>query len=386
MNTQLNREPRGLRCVRNEAEPTMHDVARVVNGVSAAFGEFRQQQSERLAAIEHDVDALNAAAVGGQLGVGGRRRPDALADLLKCDALAALRDGKANTATIPLGASVRDVLAAVTGDGDGAYSAPPSFDPRIAGIGDKSGDLLALLPTIPVASGAFQYNRVTSAYANAAAGQGAQGTTKAEQAVPLSLVTAPIETVAVTCPASEQILADAPALRQQLGRLLLSGVREALEAKLVAGAGSANAITGLTHAGTAYADANATTTPDVVSSAAAALRNLGWRAGGVIMNPSAWHAVRTSKGDDAHYLSGTFDQPAAPSLWSLPVVESPALDANTIVVFDPAQCAFLDRMQVRVDLGRNADDFSRNLMTLRCELRAGLAVFAPSAVAVITLA
>jgi hypothetical protein len=39
-----------------------------------------------------------------------------------------------------------------------------------------------------------------------------------------------------------------------------------------------------------------------------------------------------------------------------------------------------------VAMGLVNDQFSRNVLTLRCELRAGLAVFAPSAVLKVTLA
>jgi hypothetical protein len=50
------------------------------------------------------------------------------------------------------------------------------------------------------------------------------------------------------------------------------------------------------------------------------------------------------------------------------------------LVFDASQIAILDRQSARVELGRESDDFTRGLVTMLAEVRAGLAVFSPSAI------
>ncbi len=72
-------------------------------------------------------------------------------------------------------------------------------------------------------------------------------------------------------------------------------------------------------------------------------------------------------------------------MWGLPVVTSPAVDQGTAIVVDTAQLLVLDRQQPNVALGRENDDFSRNILKVRGELRAGLMIFATAAVQVVTL-
>lgn len=73
-------------------------------------------------------------------------------------------------------------------------------------------------------------------------------------------------------------------------------------------------------------------------------------------------------------------------MWGLPLIQTPAVAAGTVLVLDPMQAAILDRWSPRVELGRDADDFTRNLLTIRGEIRVGLAVFSPAAVLKVTLA
>ncbi len=58
----------------------------------------------------------------------------------------------------------------------------------------------------------------------------------------------------------------------------------------------------------------------------------------------------------------------------------PSLPAGTAIVMAPDACAILDRVQTTVMLGFSADDFTRNLVTILAEARAGFAVFSPGAV------
>jgi len=47
--------------------------------------------------------------------------------------------------------------------------------------------------------------------------------------------------------------------------------------------------------------------------------------------------------------------------------------------------ALLDRQSVMLEVGHVGTQFAQNLVTLRAELRAGLAVFSPSAILEVTL-
>jgi hypothetical protein len=49
-------------------------------------------------------------------------------------------------------------------------------------------------------------------------------------------------------------------------------------------------------------------------------------------------------------------------------------------VLDTSQVALLERQDATVQMGWIEDQFARNVVTVRAELRAGLAVFSPTAV------
>ena len=109
--------------------------------------------------------------------------------------------------------------------------------------------------------------------------------------------------------------------------------------------------------------------------------NAGWNPGLIILNPTDWHIIRSERtATEKAYVAGGWSNPAAPSIWGLPVITTPSLTAGTALILDPSQCAILDRMQARVEIDRDGDDFSKNLITLRSEIRTGLAVFSPTAV------
>ncbi len=56
------------------------------------------------------------------------------------------------------------------------------------------------------------------------------------------------------------------------------------------------------------------------------------------------------------------------------------------LILDTTTAALLDRQQVTVEASRHdGDNFRRNLVTILAELRAGLAVFAPTATRLVTL-
>lgn len=372
------------------------EVRSLVDEVGGAIRAFKEQYNAaltkadaRIDEVEKAVDQANimlqARQMFGGNGSGTANPNRTVAAALHDNAsMAALRDGKLRSALVPLGIGVK---AAITGDGANPYPLQPQRQPGIQGIAQRPLTVLDLLPAINVNAGSFEFNRIGAAFANAADYQVAQGDTKATQAVPVDLVTVPIATVAAITAASEQVLSDEPSLQARIGDLLRYGVRAKLEAELVAGAGGTGKITGLTQVGAAFTAAAGEAAVDRISECAAALSAAGWRPSAIVMNPADWHAIRTAKADTAGvYLAGSYDQPATPNVWGLPLVQSAALAAGSAIVADFAQCALLDRRAIAVQVGYVGDQFAQNLLTIRAELRAGLAVFAPSAVRIVSLA
>jgi HK97 family phage major capsid protein len=63
----------------------------------------------------------------------------------------------------------------------------------------------------------------------------------------------------------------------------------------------------------------------------------------------------------------------------MPVVETDALAAGTMLVGDFSKAVLFDRQAVSISVGTINDQFTRNLVTVLCEMRAAFAVVRPTA-------
>ncbi|WP_312377539.1 phage major capsid protein [Pseudomonas oryzihabitans] len=247
---------------------------------------------------------------------------------------------------------------------------------------------LDLLPVVPVTAGTFEFMSLTAA-ANGAALQVNEGDLKAESTPAFAVQRADIVTIAHWVRASNQVLADAPALERQLGDLMTYGVEAKLETEVLKGDGTTGHMLGLLKQATPFLPANPATTQaaDRIGQAITSLGAIGWVARAVLMNHTDWFAIASMKDADSNYIMGSPRNPGPLSLWGVPVVLSAAMTAGTALVLDTAQVALLDREQATVMASRDdRDNFVTNQTTLLAELRAGLAVFAPGAVLSVPLA
>ena len=296
------------------------------------------------------------------------------------DQLTQLRNRAAKSVIVPVNEMTIKTL--ISGEGD---STNTGFDvqgqrmPGIANAPRRRLSLLDVLPAIQVNSSSFEFVALDG-YVNAADYQIEQGDLKAEQDMPNALQTASIATLAVTLAASEQVLADAPGLTQFLDSHLRYGVMSKLEAELITGAGGTGQIDGLLNQATAFTASSGAAAADALGEAIAALESSGWTPGVVVMHPNDWQTIRSERTTDGEYVASGWNQPAGPSVWGVPVVTTAAMTEGNALVMDPAQVALLDRQSVNVATGLTDDQFLRNCITIRAELRAGLACFAPTAV------
>lgn len=308
---------------------------------------------------------------------------------LSGDALAPLAKGQSKQARIPITASIDQLRKSfIHGDQAGSSSDSDLVTPmtqRVAGIAGWTGRPLSILDVIrrlPCNSNTFEFNRINS-YTSAAAYQVLEGGAKAQGSVPVELERVSIRTIAHYFKASNQVISDEPSLMGFMETLLRYGVMEKLERELIGGTGT-DSIAGLLAPGnfTVFTPTtDATNAADKIGQAIAYLRIVGWEANLILLHPNDWQAMRAERASTSNeYLVGSWSSPAAPNVWGVPVVASPAVTEGDCLVLDANQVAILDRQNPVVEIGYVDDDFTRNLMTMRGELRAALAVFAPSAV------
>jgi len=342
-----------------------NDAIAKVNGLAANLTEIEQTIVDKLARGDYvpaasigsivtaspEYKALNLAA-GQTPGAGFRLRVEA------------------NTLTGQGGSPVENVDTLVPTDRR-AGIVPGAF--RTLRVRD-------LIPTVPTSSNAWQFVRELL-FTNAAA-ETAEGAAKPEATLTFEDMTVNIRTLAHFIKASNQILADAPALRSYIDTRLRYGVELREETQIVAGNGTGQNISGMTASGnyTAFSPTTGDNAIDSVNRAKYAIIAADYMATGVLMNPADWGAIeRLKDGVNGGYLVGNPFGSITPVLWGLPVVATNSMTATKFMVADfVTSYEYAERQTTVVDIGYVNDDFTKNLVTIRAEKRGALATIRPA--------
>lgn len=238
-------------------------------------------------------------------------------------------------------------------------------------------NILDVIPTGRTSSNAIEYTR-ESGFTNAAA-EAAEGTHKAESGLTFSLVSEPVRTIAHWLKISRQALDDAPAVASYIDQRMRHGLMTKLQTQIINGAGSAQ-IAGLAAVGRHTAFSPTTANPlDSIGEAIDLMRGDDFQPGAILLNPLDFGSiVRAKKGEDGGYAldSGRDIFATVPGLWGVPVAVNPSVTEGMFFVLDPSQVMLFSRQEATVELFEQDDiNVQYNLVTVRAELRAALAVF-----------
>lgn len=233
-------------------------------------------------------------------------------------------------------------------------------------------------------SNAIQYVQETG-FVNAAA-TAAETTLKAESTMKFDLKTVPVATIAHFVQASKQILADAPMLASYIDGRLRYGLAYAEELQMLKGDGTGSNLLGMVPQATPYqvpagSGLVADTMIDQLRYAMLQAVLAEYPATGHVLNPIDWARIETLKDEMGRYIIGNAADGAAPRLWRLPVVETPAMTADKFLTgaFKLAVQLF-DREDANVEIStEDRDNFVKNMVTIRGEQRVGMAVYRPEA-------
>lgn len=298
------------------------------------------------------------------------------------DGFSGLKAGQKTSGRLTQHAGVRAIITNPDRGDSGATSYPtaPQRVPGIQGIPTPPLTLLDVLPIQPVESSTFEYVYLDD-FLSGAAYQNVEGDEKGEGDLPTTLQRAEIATIATWIPASKQVLDDNDQLQSQISLLMASGVRQKLEHEVLAGAGGTGEINGLINQATPIIS-TMQHPADRIGEAITTLKARGWNPTVVVMSPADWFAIASERAEtgNGQYVLGSPRDPSPPSLWGVPVVVTLSMPDGQALVLDTATLALLDRQEVTVEASRHdGNNFRRNLITILAELRAGLAVYAPTA-------
>lgn len=211
----------------------------------------------------------------------------------------------------------------------------------------------------------------------------AENALKAESDMQLEEASVSTRVIAHWMRATRQVLSDVSQLQSIINQRLIYGLAYREELQLLNGDGTGQNLSGIIPQATAYAAPITVDTPtsiDMIRLMALQASLAEYPASAIVMHPSDWAWIELLKDNDKRYLIGNPQGGIAPTLWGLPVVATPAMTVDKVLVgaFDMGAQVF-DQWASRVEVGYQNDDFTKNKVTFLAEERLALAVYRPQA-------
>lgn len=214
-----------------------------------------------------------------------------------------------------------------------------------------------------------------------------EGSTKPKSSLALEAKTANVVKIATHMKVSDEMLEDVAGLAGYLTTRGTSKYRLKEDQQLLYGTGQNNQLEGLTVAATAWGAATINSPLnnlyDVTVDGAANLAKKNYAASGIMVHPTSWFDLITTKDQDGQYIvPDLIRQGLAPAqLAGVPVIKNTAVAEGDILMANFAQMATLfDRRGVSVRFfEQNEDDAINNLITVVIEGRLALPVYLPNA-------
>ncbi|WP_168356147.1 phage major capsid protein [Lysobacter enzymogenes] len=375
--------PRGIQQVR--AEGNSNEIKGLIEGLNKAVADFKAYHQAELKQLRGTIDDHAMALAGQQMNGGGARAVQTLG-------VAALKQAKDNSSfaamqtweqgNCRLNVQMSVKAAALTNQN----GQPAGGGPNIPSVPEYGGirapvllapRLLQILPSREVQKDAVQFIQLNAT--GDAAEQIHEGDEKAEIELGGALKVANIATIAGHTTASRQVLDDGEdeGLQQKIDNTLTTKTLLRLDDQLINGPGGQGRIHGLLPQATAFAPVIGETPADMIGEMIVTMVNEGYGTNLILMNPMDWFKLQLTRVNetDDEYVFGSPTAPLAASLWSTRIVPVPSLAAGNVLGLDTAHVTVLDRMRASVLLSNSHKDyFTRNLVLILAELRAGLEV------------
>lgn len=275
-------------------------------------------------------------------------------------------------------------LKAVFSTGAGWAPAAPRAPGYIESAQRRPVGVIDLIPSAPTSTPAGTYMEETT-FTNTAA-ETAEGDAKPEATLVLTERSWQARKIPVILPVTDEQIEDVEGVQAYVENRLPFMVRQRLSGQILVGNGTAPNLRGVLNVvGIQTQAKGADPTPDAVYKAMVKIMTTGQAfPTGVAFNPLDWQDVRLLRTNDGIYIWGNPSEAGPERIWGLDVRLDQALTENTAVVADWSMTELKIRKGLTVEVGYNADDWSKNKQTFRAETRVAFIVYRPAAVCSVT--
>ncbi|WP_082553958.1 phage major capsid protein [Rhizobium sp. Leaf453] len=376
----------GLKLATDEVKRFAEEADKKVKAGEQLSQESKQKADEALVKLNEIGARMTEAEQklarrGGDDDGGNRRKSigEQVTDNEEVKALLASKRGRARV-------SVKAIISSLTTDANGSAGdlIVPQRQPGIVASPNRRMTIRDLLMPGRTSSNAIQYVKETGFTNNAATVSETSGASKPQSEIKFDLVTAPVTTIAHFVKATVQILDDVPQLQSYVDGRLRYGLDFVEEAQLLMGGGTGTDLNGIYTQATAFSAPFTPADQTMIDTIRLALLQAAlaeYPASGIVLSMHDWARIEMTKDGEGRYILGGPGSGAQPLLWRLPVVETQAMTVDKFLVgaFNMAAQIF-DREDAHVDIStEDADNFTKNLVTIRAEERLALAVYRPEA-------
>ncbi|HIA1116602.1 TPA: phage major capsid protein [Salmonella enterica subsp. enterica serovar Muenchen] len=213
----------------------------------------------------------------------------------------------------------------------------------------------------------------------------AENTTKPYSNIEFAEKITPVRTIAHLFKASKQILDDFAQLQSQVDAEMRFGLKYVEEQEILFGDGTGAHLEGIIPQASAFSAAFQVENQNGIDDLRLAMLQAQlarFPASGHVLHFIDWAKIELTKDTLGRYILANPAALTGPTLWGLPVVatEATAFQGKFLTGAFSAGAQIFDREETNVVIStENADDFEKNMITIRCEERLALAVKRPEA-------
>ena len=372
---QIQAEVKGLKSDAEKNHQSIDDRFKAADQAAQVIADGQKQISDRLDGLEQNFDRMGEtqeSAAKSQKSAG-----ELVVEALKSEPHKRLKEWS-------LSVQVKDdpapapVIDTTTGAGLARPAYRESFQPL-----PRRNTLLSVLPETIIQAGSIEIPRETAITGNAAVVP--EKGTKPYIGIETEKVLLPMVTIAALAKVTEQMLEDGNenAVRDHIDLVLAHKCDLELERQIINGDGSNGNFSGLLANSTAYQrpDGDKITALDDLLAAYIQLEMVGFQASAIILHPMDYWALATAKNDVGSYTLSDPRGDLVRRVWNTNMVSTVGIPRGTFLVADLiAGTRLYRRGDWRLALGYVNDDFEKNMITMRKEGRANLAVFNTQAI------
>ena len=353
------------------------------SSLKSEIDNLTNQYNEKFESAQKRMDSIEMESKKTLAGITPKNFRTALEAEIKSGALEGIKNGTANAARFEVKSSDMTMSNTFTGVVAAETVIPEiKFDPA------RAVHIRSLIPNGSTDAQTIRFVKESAYTDNGAAT--AQGSALGQSDFDFTATSVNVEKIGTFMNLTDEMLQDTPQLATYLSARVPSKVLSIEDNEIMSGDGSSPNLSGLltdslafttSSGGQFYQSVESANEYDVLIAALNQLSLLNYTADTILLNPTDFHKIVLLKSTANEYLKNQVIQGIQPALMGVPITINTAVPAGKFLV---GQLSVATQLWIRDGLGLefsrdNAQNFEKNLVTVRAQERVCLTNYQPNA-------